>query len=290
MPQTTIAINANTITATISILPAIFCFVILNDPNKLFVKSSKIGLDLFNNKTLLKELEDYEWFPAVLRNYQTDYIGFIVSAFSIYQPFIDKLQSTTLPHKMFDLCSGSGEPAYSIFCKSKAWSSFTASDKFPRPVHFANQAAKYLQHSTDVMEMAFNSENTYTMFNAFHHFSEAQQISIINRMTQSNAKAYFVEILEPGLWFSFKILFTTTVGQVLLMPFVKPFSLKRLLFTYIIPINIITIATDGLISVFKSKSVEQYQLRFKQFGDTVRIYRLQKGFRTQIVIETIPQQ
>lgn len=189
---------------------------------------------------------------------------------------------------LFDLCSGSGEPAYSIFKKSNAWLSLTATDKFPRPISFEHPQARYLQESIDVMDTEFSTNNTYTMFNAFHHFNKEQQTAIINNILQAKAKAYFVEILEPGVWFTIKIFFATTVGQLLLAPFVKPFSLKRLLFTYLIPINLITIATDGIISVWKSKSVKYYQTAFKQFGDAVRIYKLQEGFRSQVIIEINP--
>jgi len=55
-----------------------------------------------------------------------------------------------------------------------------------------------------------------------------------------------------------KIIFTATVIQLLTAPFVKPFSLLRLLFTYIIPVNLFTVAYDGVISVLSSKTAAQY--------------------------------
>jgi hypothetical protein len=80
----------------------------------------------------MKELEDHSWFPPVLRNFQTEFIGFVVANFNVYDDFIQHLKSLSLPvQSMTDLCSGSGEPAISIFRKSICFSHLYLSDKFP---------------------------------------------------------------------------------------------------------------------------------------------------------------
>ncbi len=63
------------------------------------------------------------------------------------------------------------------------------------------------------------------MFNAFHHFKDADKIKVL----KSNAPhgILIAEILEPNLFNAIKILFTTTIGQLLLRPFVKPFSILK---------------------------------------------------------------
>ena len=69
----------------------------------------------------MKELEDYDWFPKILRQYQTDYIGSVVKWFNAYSPIIDYLNCQTFYAKTnWDLCSGSSEPALSIFKKQLA--------------------------------------------------------------------------------------------------------------------------------------------------------------------------
>ncbi|MSQ79322.1 MAG: hypothetical protein EXR21_06565 [Flavobacteriaceae bacterium] len=83
----------------------------------------------------MKELEDYHWFPSVLRNFQTEFIGFVVSRFHVYDAFVLYLQTLSLPvQPMMDLGSGSGEPAISIFKKSNCFSRLTLSDKYPNPL------------------------------------------------------------------------------------------------------------------------------------------------------------
>jgi hypothetical protein len=70
-----------------------------------------------------------------------------------------------------------------------------------------------------------------------------------------------------------------------LTPFIRPFSLKRMIFTYIIPINIITITFDGIVSVLKSRSVKQYQGLFANRGQAMNIFRLKNGLNRLIVIQ-----
>ncbi len=234
----------------------------------------------------MKELEDYDWFPKLLRQYQTDYIGFIVARFNIYAPFISYLQAQKeLPSRMFDLCSGSGEPAITIFKQSKQFESLTLSDKYPDTSQTFEDNISYISLSTDVLKQSFQSHNTYTMFNAFHHFSDADKLKIITEMSKTRAKGYFVEILSPDFIHILKILFATTLGTLLLTPFIKPFSLKRLFLTYIIPINVLTILFDGIISVIKSNSVKEYKSLLQPLDEHIEVFKIKSGLNALIVIK-----
>lgn len=186
---------------------------------------------------------------------------------------------------MFDLCSGSGEPACTIFKNSEVFKQLTLSDKYPNTAGNFDKHTLYLTKSTDALNIQFHSDAIYTMFNAFHHFSDNEKLKITNSMIAAEAKGYFVEILAPDFFFVLKIAFTTTIGALLLTPFIKPFSFKRLLFTYILPINILTITTDGLISVFKSRSVKQYQNLFAPMKENVKVFSIQKGLSSLIIIQ-----
>jgi hypothetical protein len=52
----------------------------------------------------------------------------------------------------------------------------------------------------------------------------------------------------------------STLGVWFLCPMIRPFEWKRLIFTYILPLNVLTVLIDGYISVFKSKSSKDYTL------------------------------
>lgn len=233
----------------------------------------------------MKELEDYNGFPAILRNFQTDYIGFVVKTFSIYKPFIELLKSHQKEGNiMFDLCSGSGEPAISIYKKSKVFKALFLSDKYPNQLHSNDQSINYISDSIDALEYTFNKDSVYTMFNAIHHFDDAQKIEILKRIQNNYTSAYCVEILQPTFKCFVQVLFASTIGVLALTPFIQPFNLKRLLFTYIIPINVLTIAYDGCVSVLKSRSAKQYRELFVGFGNSVEVLEIGNFLSPLLVI------
>ena len=78
-------------------------------------------------------------------------------------------------------------------------------------------------------------------------------------MHAAGAGAFFVEPLQPDLPTFAEVLFLTTVGNFFLAPFVRPFSWRRIFFTCVLPVNIFTIAFDGIVSVFKSKTAAAYR-------------------------------
>jgi hypothetical protein len=233
----------------------------------------------------MKELEDYNWFPPVLRNFQTEFIGFAVATFNVYDVFVQHLKTLSLSvQPMTDLCSGSGEPAISIFRKSNCFSRLTLSDKYPNPLQLHDDKITYVMQRTDVLEIEFKPGTYYTMFNAFHHFGDAEKLKIAQNIQTSGSVAFFVEILEPRIVCFLKVLFLTTIGNLLLTPFIRPFSLRRLFFTYILPVNMFTITFDGIVSVLKSRSVKQYQKLFTDYENAIEIFRLKKGLSTLIII------
>lgn len=238
----------------------------------------------------MKELEDYNWFPTVLRNFQTEFIGFVVSKFNIYGTFVEHLKSLSLPEQtMTDLCSGSGEPAISIFKKSNCFSQLILTDKYPNALHLQDERISYEMEPMDAMEMEFEPRTCYTMFNAFHHFKDEYKLKIIEKIQKSGSSAFFVEILEPGIYCLLKVVFATTIGTLIFTPFVKPFSLKRLFFTYILPVNIFTITFDGIVSVLKSGSANHYKKLFAGFDDSLKVIRLTNGFTPIILIQIQPK-
>ncbi len=237
----------------------------------------------------MKELEDYNWFPAWLRNFQTDYIGFAVNLFNVYGVFLNYFKTLSNPlQPMTDLCSGSGEPAISFFRKSNSFNSLVLTDKFPICAQADDPRISYEIQSRDVLEIQFNPRTCYTMFNAFHHFKDEDKLKIVRKMQASGSKAFILEILEPRIICLLRVLFATTAGVFFFTPFVRPFSLKRLFFTYIIPINIFTITYDGVISVLKSKSVEQYKKLFANHTASISIIRLRSTLNPLIIIQINP--
>jgi len=238
----------------------------------------------------MKELEDSPHFPAWLRNFQTEFIGFVVVRFNIYRDFITYINSLSLPmHPMCDLCSGSGETAVDIFKKYNGFSHLTLSDKFPNKIFLDHVEISYLPQSVDVLKMEMQPNVCYTMFNAFHHFKNDDKQKIVQKIIASGSRSFLVEILEPKIIYFFKVLFVTTIGILLFTPLIRPFSFKRFFFTYVIPINIVTITYDGIVSVAKSSTIKQYRKLFVSYGDSIKLIKLKNNLNSLVVIEIHPK-
>jgi hypothetical protein len=210
---------------------------------------------------MVKELEDYEWFTPLLRRQQVDFIGSVVRWFGVYQPLVAVLQQLLQQSKVCqitDCCSGSGGPAIFLHQRLNGMVQTVLTDKFPQPLTSQVPGVRYKSTSTNVLNLQPAAEQLYTMHNAFHHFSTAEQKKILQQFAHNSSSFLIAEILQPDMPTFLQVLFTSTIGQLLLAPFVKPFSLARLLFTYLLPVNIITVTYDGIISVFKSKTASQY--------------------------------
>jgi hypothetical protein len=209
----------------------------------------------------MKELEDYDWFPKTLRTFQMQTIGFMAQLFGLYKPVIPLLLQFVQKQKLtsiVDLCSGSGLP--SIYIKERFPISipFLLTDKYPQAIPM-KEGISYATESSSVFDLVPKSNSLYTMYNAFHHFTDAEKLELLQQFKKHKATLCIVEIITPSMQNILQVIIASTLVQLLIAPFIKPFSWKRLLFTYILPVNIITVLVDGIITVFKCRTKKQYQ-------------------------------
>ena len=223
----------------------------------------------------LKELEDFYWFPNILRKYQMELIGSMVSQFGLYQGVAKMVKQDLIDQsiiKITDLCSGSGYPAIFVHEKIDLPAlETTLTDKFPQQI-IPISGILYSVDKIDVNDTEIDNGVYYTMFNAFHHLDNEEQKNLIQKVIEKNANMMIVEIVQPTLLNVVLVSLASTLGVWLLCPLIRPFDWKRILFTYIIPINVFTVLIDGYISILKSKTKRQYQDHFsKLFPVTSRI-------------------
>jgi hypothetical protein len=202
----------------------------------------------------LIELEDLPGFPSVLRRQQVEFIGWLVDAFGIYAPVTPLLRAAldrVGTQEVTDLGSGSGGPVYYLAGQPQlARARFLLTDRYPAPTPTSSRAVVWHAEPVDALSPSAPGSGVLTLFNAFHHFTHAQQHQLVQ--THGRRGVLVFEVLQPTLLTFVKILFTTTIGQLLVAPFVRPFRWERLLFTYLLPVNLLTIAWDGLVSVVRS--------------------------------------
>ena len=207
----------------------------------------------------LKELEDYSWFPPVLRKMQLEYVGWISASLAVYRP-LGKIMEGFPSNHWIDLASGSGWPA--LYLKKKATDPifFRLTDWYPNSA--SKEVLKHMEYDPEPLNLLdFQPEagQQYSMFNAFHHFTTQEQKQIITKMKEAKAGFIIAEVLEPSLLSFIQVTLAALLVQPLSAWAIRPFSFLRIATTYLVPIQLATVAWDGWLSVLKSKTLAQYQ-------------------------------
>ena len=207
----------------------------------------------------LKELEDYSWFPPVLRKMQLEYVGWISASLQVYRP-LGKIMEGFPSNQWIDLASGSGWPA--LYLKKKATDPifFRLTDWYPNSA--SKEVLKHMEYDPEPLNLLdFQPEagQQYSMFNAFHHFTTQEQKQIITKMKEAKAGFIIAEVLEPSLLSFIQVTLAALLVQPLSAWAIRPFSFLRIATTYLVPIQLATVAWDGWLSVLKSKTLAQYQ-------------------------------
>jgi hypothetical protein len=212
----------------------------------------------------MKELEDYSWFPNRLRCLQTEFIAWMVKAFRVYRN-IPAIMHTHLPAKALkqitDMGSGSGGPIPALSKHPMLRNTqFLLTDLYPQTGISLPEGCTYQTTPADARSFRAEPGSTISFFNTFHHFSQEEQKAIITQQLSRGHCLVVAEILTPDVFCALRILLATTVGQILFAPLVQPFSLIRIALTWFLPINLLTVTWDGMISVWKSPGVQQRRL------------------------------
>jgi hypothetical protein len=239
----------------------------------------------------LKELEDYPWFPSSLRKMQLEYVGWVSVQLKLYRPILKEIIKFP-SNQWIDLASGSGWPACYLQKNTAHQIHYALSDLYPDSV--SNEVKKLVEvepESLDLIKFQPQNGKQYSLFNAFHHFSSTQQKQMIKKMKEAKASCIIAEVLEPSLLSFTQVTLAALILQPLTAWAIRPFSVLRMITTYLIPIQLVTVAWDGWLSVFKSKTAKQYKELVCEFADhqySIEVKRIQQLQGNLIVIIAQP--
>jgi hypothetical protein len=213
----------------------------------------------------LFEIEDQQWFPQFLRDYVTDFLQFLSNKTKMYDPvvpIIEKALQKSGSNQIIDLASGGGGGLLRLNSKlleSNPDLKILLTDYYPNLPAFEytkKQAPNFEFRSEpiDARKVPENLKGLRTQFLSFHHFKpeDAQQI-LQNAVDNQSAIAIF-EVQERSLPSLIAMLFSP-LSNWLTTPFIRPFKIGRILFTYLIPIVPIVVLWDGIVSSLRTYSV-----------------------------------
>ncbi len=208
------------------------------------------------------EFEDLAWFPNAIRQGGTDYLRYFMNLSGFYDdavPLIARLLEKAGETKILDLCSGGGGGIERTTKKLLKWSglnlSITLSDKFPNLSAFKHisrttgNVIDYIAEPVDALQIPQHLPGMLTMFTALHHFNEEEIKKILSQATKQKRSIAFFDGADKHIGSALAILLFQPISFVAATPFIRPFTWKRILFTYVLPAIPIMTMWDGLISV-----------------------------------------
>jgi hypothetical protein len=216
----------------------------------------------------LFEFEDLAWFPPVIRDLATDYLHFMETRFRLHKPVVPLLkQAIEESHqtRIVDLCSGGGGLVVALLEELAADGlslEFTLTDRFPnldamsRLATLDPERIRFRPDPIDAALVPADLLGLRTIFNSFHHFAPAAARAVLQNAVESRQPICIFEIPERSVSMLLPFFFTPAYVW-LATPFIRPFRVSRLVFTYLLPLVPLTCWWDGLVSAMRAYTVKE---------------------------------
>lgn len=215
----------------------------------------------------LFEFEDLSWFPSFLRNYMTDFLQFLTNKTKLFKPVAHLLENAiekSEGNQIIDLGSGGGGGLLwlsSELQKKNPSLKITLTDFYPNISAFEytkqqGENFNYLDYPVDAKNIPKKLKGLRTQFLSLHHFKANDAKKILQNAVDSKQNIAIFEGQERSFT-SVIAMFFSPITVLLMTPFIKPFKLGRIIFTYIIPLVPIFVWWDGIISSLRTYSVKE---------------------------------
>lgn len=207
----------------------------------------------------LLELEDQPWFPARLREWTVDHLSFVqdlVDAYRPVVPVIEELVRTQAEGRVVDLCSGSGAAPAALkrgLTARGVACDVVLTDLYPNVDAFEareRDGVRHIDEPVDATAVPDELTGVRTLFNAFHHLPPAAAKALLEDAANKGQPIVVVETVGRSLR-AVLLVAAITLGAFGLAPFVRPFSVGRLFFTYVIPAIPFVVLFDGIVSCLR---------------------------------------
>ena len=212
----------------------------------------------------LFEFEDLPWFPNALRELMTDYLSFLGEKMQApYHDVTERLHSAMVAcgqRRLVDLCTGGGGPAWTIASLLRQKHGYLVdlllTDLYPNRARLqrlkdaATDSVDYCPDSIDATRVPPSISGFRLLCNGFHHFRKDQAQAILEDAVKQQQGIAIIEVLERSVPGFVQVLFLCGL-PFLVTPFIRPFRLSRLFFTYVIPVVPLFILWDGMVSCLR---------------------------------------
>ena len=226
----------------------------------------------------LFELEDFAWFPNIIRDLATDYLQFMESRMALHRPVVPVLAEalrTTGVTTVVDLCAGGGGPVVGLqreLADAGVSVRFILTDKYPNVPAFERLERDHpgiegYEAPVDATAVPGELVGFRTVFNAFHHFKPADARAVLQSAVSARQPIGVFEIPERTIPIVIATMVFVPILVLLATPFIRPFRWERLLFTYLIPLVPLTCFWDGFVSQLRAYTPPELQDLAAGLGD-----------------------
>jgi len=228
----------------------------------------------------LFEFGELEWFPSLLRDMETDLLRFYGSRFNPYGPAVPRLKQVLAQlgcTNLVDLCSGGGGPVVQIHDRllsaEKYPVSVTLTDKFPNVTAFrqavwaSNGRITGMETPVDATDVPEHLQGFRTLFASFHHFEPERAARILEDAVRKREGIGVFEFTARSPVMCLAMLLSPLFAW-LATPFLRPFSWRRLLWTYLVPLVPLMVLWDGMVSNLRTYSPTELRELVGRFGSS----------------------
>jgi len=115
---------------------------------------------------------------------------------------------------------------------------------------------EYIADSVDARNIPKELKGLRTQFLSLHHFRPIEAKKILQNAIDSKSNIAIFEGQERSLA-SILAMFFSPITVLITTPFIKPFKVGRIIFTYIIPLVPLFVWWDGIVSALRTYSVNE---------------------------------
>ncbi|MFZ4715666.1 MAG: hypothetical protein ACOYL6_18225 [Bacteriovoracaceae bacterium] len=210
------------------------------------------------------EIQDFPWCPKTIRDGVTDYLAFSLKIAPLYKAAIPALENLFVGEKQWiDLCAGGGGGSIPLFLEMKKVRpdlNLVLTDLYPNQGEKKFPPAVHIHpEPVDATQVPVNMIGVRTLFTSFHHLPDSLAKSVLADAFHKKQKIAVFEFTERNLY-CLLMTFPTLFFSFLTMILVRPWSLARFFWTYILPAIPIVATVDIILSSFRTRTTEELEL------------------------------
>lgn len=209
------------------------------------------------------EFEDCNWFPDVLRTGMLDYLSFLIRLLRVYHsitPILLEVLEKTGENQIIDLGSGGGGPVQQVQQNLNLQTkpvTFILTDKFPNLDAWrylrekTNRQINFYPNSVDAENVPETLQGIRILFSTAHHFQPEQIKAILKAAVKQQQAICLFDGGDKNWFFLLGSLIVHPIVFFFCTPFLRPFKISRILFTYFIPLIPLSTIWDGCVSLLR---------------------------------------